>query len=128
MIVEYAGGMKLIAHDRGLQAVSDQPENGGGEDTAMTPTKLFIASLAMCVGVFVLYFAKRHEIPVEGMRIEADHQMADGPRRVAAIQIRVHMPQPVAPRHRAALQRAAEQCVVHNTLRQPPNVTVSMMA
>jgi len=76
MIVEYAGGMKPIAHDRGLQAVGDQPEHGGGEGTAMTPTKLFIASLAMCVGIFVLYLAKRHEMPFENMRIEVNHQMA----------------------------------------------------
>ena len=126
MIIEYQGGKKLIARHRGLQAVSDQPESGGGDNTALTPTELFIASLAMCAGVFVVYFAERHDIPLEGMRIEADYQMADGPRRVAAITLRVRMPASLTPQHQAALQRAAEQCVVHNTLRHPPEVTVSV--
>ncbi len=57
MIIEYAGGRKLIARHRDLQVLSDQPESGGGENTAMTPTELFIASLALCVGAFVVYFA-----------------------------------------------------------------------
>ena len=125
MIVEYAGGMKLVARHRGLEATSDQPEDGGGENSAMTPTELFVASLAMCVGVFVLYFASRHDIRVEGMKIEAEHEMAPDPRRVGAIQVRVHMPEPVEERYQAALQRTAEHCVVHNSLRQPPKVAIS---
>lgn len=126
MIVEYAGGRKLIARHRGLQVLSDQPESGGGENTAMTPTELFVASLALCVGAFVVYFAQRHDIRLEGMKIETDYQMSDGPRRVGAIQVRVHMPGPVSERHQAALQRAAEHCVVHNTLHEPPDVVISV--
>lgn len=126
MIVEYAGGMKLIAHHRDLELVSDQPQDGGGQNAAMTPTEIFVASLPMCVAVYVLHFAKRHDIPVEGMKIEADHHMADDPRRVAAIRVTVKMPQPVTPQHQAALQRTAEQCVVHNSLTTPPDVAISV--
>ena len=126
MIVEYAGGMKLVARHRGLEATSDQPESSGGENTAMTPTELFLASIAMCVGIYVLYFATRHEIAVEGMKIEIDHQMSDDPRRVGAIQVRVKMPEPVDPQYQAALQRTAEHCVVHNSLRNPPDVVIAV--
>jgi uncharacterized OsmC-like protein len=126
MIIEYAGGRKLIARHRGLQVLSDQPESGGGENTAMTPTELFVASLALCVGAFVVYFAQRHDIQLEGMKIETDYQMSDNPRRVGAIQVRVHMPGPVSERHQAALQRTAEHCVVHNTLHEPPDVVISV--
>lgn len=125
MIVKYAGGMKLIANHRNLTLISDQPESGGGADSAMTPTEIFVASLAMCVGVFIVHFASRHHIPLEGMKIETDYRMADDPRRVEAIQVQVHMPEPVDERYRAALQRTAEHCVVHNTLRNPPGVAIS---
>jgi uncharacterized OsmC-like protein len=126
MIVEYAGGMRLVARHRGLDLVTDQRQSGGGEDTAMTPTEAFIASLATCVGVYVLNFAKRHEIPVEGMKIETDWQMAEGPRRVGAIQVDVRMPGDLDERYRAALQRVAEQCVVHNTLHHTPEIAISV--
>jgi len=51
MLIEYAGGMKLVAHHRGFQVVTDQTEKDGGDDTAMTPTELFIAALGTCSGV-----------------------------------------------------------------------------
>ena len=54
MIVEYAGGMTFVARHRGLEAVSDQPEKGGGRNAAMTPTELFVASLGMGVAVYVV--------------------------------------------------------------------------
>ena len=126
MIVEYAGGKKLVVHHRGLEAASDQTESSGGENTAMTPTELFVASLAMCVGVYIVYFASRHEIALEGMKIETDYQMSEDPRRVGAIQIRVKMPEPVDAKYQAALQRTAEQCVVHNSLRHPPDVVIAL--
>lgn len=127
IVVEYAGGMKLVAHHRGLEVVSDQPEKEGGGDTAVTPTELLVTSLGMCVGVFVLYFAKRHEIAVKGMRIETDYEMVEGPRRVGKMQVRVKMPGELSEQERATLQRVAEQCVVHNTLQHPPEIDVSVM-
>ena len=126
IVVEYAGGMKLVAHYRGLEAVSDQPKEDGGGNAALTPTQLMVASLGMCVGVFLLYFAKRHEIAVEGMRIETEYEMVDGPRRVGKMQVRVKMPGELSERERATLQRVAEQCVVHNTLQHPPEIEVSV--
>lgn len=126
IVVEYAGGMKLVAHYRGLEVATDQPEKDGGGNTAVTPTQLMVISLGMCVGVFVLYFAKRHEIAVEGMRIETEYEMAEGPRRVGKMQVRVTMPGELSDKERATLQRVAEQCVVHNTLRHPPEIEVSV--
>jgi uncharacterized OsmC-like protein len=128
MLIEYLGGMKLIARHQGLEVLSDQPVDQGGDNTAMTPTQLFVASLAMCVGVYVLAFARRHQIPVEGMKIESDYQMAEAPYRVSAIRVKVIMPQAVSEAHRAALERAAEGCVVHNAFHHPPETTISVEA
>lgn len=126
MLIEYAGGMKLIARHRGLEVATDQVRDQGGDDTALTPTELFIAALGTCAGVYVLNFAKRHDLPVEGLRIEVDYSYAERPRRVGSVQIRVRMPQPVGEQEGVALQRVAEQCLVHNSLRQPPEVTISV--
>jgi uncharacterized OsmC-like protein len=126
MLIEYAGGMKLIARHRGLEMITDQVKEQGGENSALTPTEAFVAALGTCVGVYVLNFAKRHHIPVEGMKIEVDYTYGEKPRRIASVQIRVKMPQPVSEQYRVALQRAAEQCLVHNSLRQPPAVTITL--
>jgi uncharacterized OsmC-like protein len=124
MRIEYAGGMKLVASHRGHTVVTDQTAKEGGDDTALTPTELFIASLGTCPLVYVLAFAKRHDIPVEGLTADVDYEIVDNPRRVGRFSIAIRFPQPVDDQHRAALQRAAEQCLVHNSLLQPPAVTV----
>ena len=124
MLIDYLGGMKLIARHQGFEVVCDQPEDWGGENSAMTPTQLFVASFAMCVGTYVLIFAKRHDLAVEGMKIETEYQMAQDPYRVGAIQVKVVMPAPVSDEHRAALQRAAEGCVVHNAFHDPPETSI----
>jgi uncharacterized OsmC-like protein len=126
MLVEYAGGMKFVTHHRGLEVASDQPESGGGENTALTPTELFVAALPMCVGVYLVPFARRHGIAVEGLKIEAEYEIADHPRRVGRIGVRIRMPGPLDERQRAALQRCAEQCLVHNTLHNPPEVSIEL--
>ena len=126
MLIEYAGGMKLVVRHRGLEAVTDQPRDQGGDDTAMTPTELFVAALGSCAGVYVLNFAKRHYIPVDGMTIQVEYTYAERPRRVGSVEVRVKMPKRADQQYRAPLQRAAEQCLVHNSLRQPPQVTISV--
>jgi putative redox protein len=126
VVIEYLGGMKLVARDNGLEVVCDQPEDQGGENSAMTPTQLLVASLAMCVGTYLLFFARRHDIPTEGMRIETEYQTAEDPHRVGAIQVTVHMPAPVSDHHRAALQRAADGCLVHNTLHHSPDTSITV--
>jgi len=60
------------------------------------------------------------------MKIEADYTYAERPRRVGSVRIRISLPQPVAEQLRVGLQRAAEQCLVHNSLRQPPEVSISV--
>jgi uncharacterized OsmC-like protein len=126
MYVEYAGGMKFVVHHRDLALVTDQPLDQGGENTAMTPAEVFIASLGACVGVYVVAFAKRHDIALEGMRIEIAYDVVEGPRRAGHVKVEVRLPEPVSAEHRAALQRAAETCFVHNSLRHPPEVEITV--
>lgn len=126
MLIEYAGGMRFVARQRGLEVVTDQPEEGGGENAAVTPTELFIASLGMCAGVYAVSFARRHDVPLEGMTIEVDYEYAEGPRRVGSVEVKVKLPQPVSEDLRGGIQRSAEACLVHNSLRQPPKVSISI--
>jgi putative redox protein len=48
--VHHLGRDRFGVRIRGHELVSDQPREDGGEDTGPTPTELFIAGLAACVG------------------------------------------------------------------------------
>src|SRR5450759_146811 len=52
MRVEHRGDDKFDINIRGHVVRVDQPVKDGGEDTAPTPTELFIASLASCVAFY----------------------------------------------------------------------------
>jgi len=45
---------------RGHRLVVDQPTDAGGQDSAPTPTELFVASLATCVAFYAGRFLTRH--------------------------------------------------------------------
>src|SRR6266542_1345421 len=51
---------------RGHRLTVDQPVEAGGENLGPTPTELFAASLAACVGFYAGRFLRRHGLAVEG--------------------------------------------------------------
>jgi len=50
--VRHLGGDRLGISVRAHELFADQPVGEGGEDSAPTPTELFLASLAACVAFY----------------------------------------------------------------------------
>jgi uncharacterized OsmC-like protein len=124
--VTHQAGDQFRIDIRGHQLWVDQPHRDA-EEAGPTPTELFVTSLAACVGHYAASFLRRHELAYRGLRVECDWAMrAAQPARVGRIRLRVMPPGEVPEPQRAALHEAMEQCVVHNSLRQPPAVTVSL--
>jgi putative redox protein len=105
----------------------DQPADAGGQDTAPTPTELFVASLAGCVAFYAGRYLKRHGLSRDGLGVTARFEMApDRPARVSAIHVTVRVPDDLPERRRTALQAVVSHCTVHNSLTEPPAVTVDL--
>ncbi|MHB8682672.1 MAG: OsmC family protein [Acidimicrobiales bacterium] len=102
----------------------DQPCAEGGEDSAPTPTELFVAALASCVAFYVRRYLTRHGLPTTGLRVEASAVMAQRPARVAEIDLQVRVPAAVPEERMAGLLAVASHCTVHNTLDDPPVVRI----
>lgn len=124
--VTHLAGDRFQVDVRGHRLLVDQPRRGG-EEAGPTPTELFVASLAACVGHYATSYLRRHELPYEGLRVDCDWTMlaADDP-RVGRIGLRVTPPVPVPHELRAGFEQAVEHCTVHNSLRRPPQVTVNL--
>src|SRR5450759_5286628 len=69
MRVEHRGDDKFDINIRGHVVRVDQPVKDGGEDTAPTPTELFIASLASCVAFYARRYRARHDLPTDGLAV-----------------------------------------------------------
>lgn len=102
----------------------DQPVSAGGQGTAPTPTELFVASLASCVAHYARRYLARHDLPTDGLTVTATSTMVSGPSRVGAITVALTVSEQVPPDRRDALLAVASHCTVHNSLGQPPEVTV----
>lgn len=125
--VGYQGGDRFEIEVRGHRILVDQPVQDGGEDSAPTPTELFAASLASCVAHYARRYLARHGLPTEGLAVNARFAMAeDRPARVGRIHVQLDLPAGVPGERRAALLAVASHCTVHNTLENPPDVTVAL--
>ena len=119
--VRHLGEDRLGISVRGHELFADQPVGDGGEDTAPTPTELFLASLAACVAFYAERFLRRHGLSTEGLTVACDYAWARDPARVGEIDIRVEAPG-LTPDRYEAFTRVVERCPIHSTLRQPPEV------
>src|SRR5260370_41955447 len=104
----------------------DQPVDAGGDDAGPTPTELFVASLASCMGFFAQRFLRRNGVDPAGLELRARITTAERPHRVGAIVVEVTLP-PIEDPRADALRRAVERCTVHHSLRMPPEVEVSIL-
>ncbi len=105
---------------RGHTIVTDQPGSG---DAGATPTELFVASLAACTGFYARRFLARHGVGDGELLVACDFTWTADHSRVAAIALRIEVPGGIADDLRPAILRVLEQCTVHESLRQAPDVT-----
>jgi putative redox protein len=106
----------------------DQPLSDGGQDTAPTPTELFVSSLATCVAFYARRYLARHDLPTNGLGLEARYELATRPNRVGTIAISLRVPHGVPEDKWPALLAVARHCTVHNSLEAPPAVSIELAA
>jgi uncharacterized OsmC-like protein len=125
--VSYLGG-ELYGIATGRHSVlTDQPASAGGEDAAMTPTDLLVASLSSCVAFYAGRYLARHGLSRGGLQVTAEFTLAtDRPARVGEVALKIRVPDGVPPGREAALLAVASHCTVHNTLRHPPGIAIEL--
>jgi putative redox protein len=126
LTVRHLGGDRFAIDVRGHTITVDQPADSGGEDTAPTPTELFIAGLASCIAFYARRFLARHGIPTDGFAVTTSYVMAGRPARVSEISVQITPPAALPEERRDAFLAVASHCTVHNTLQQPPPVVVTL--
>lgn len=125
--VDHLRGDRFRITTRGHTQQVDQPLDAGGEDTAPTPTELFVGSLTSCVAFYVRRYLTRHDLPTAGLAVTCEYAMASRPARVSDIRICVELPTGVPADRRDALLAVASHCTVHNTLADPPAVAIGLV-
>ena len=126
--VRHLGGDRFAVTVRGHEIMVDQPVDAGGEDTAPTPTELFVAGLATCVAFYAQRFCVRHGVDPEGLEVATDYAIGGRPAQVTELNVLLTPPPGLPAERREAFRAVAAHCTVHNTLVNPPEVDIRLNA
>ncbi|MGV3532966.1 MAG: OsmC family protein [Chthoniobacteraceae bacterium] len=99
------------------QLETDAPVDNQGRGESFSPTDLMATALGTCILTTMGIFAQRHDIDLQGARATVIKEMVATPiRRIGKLTTTIEMPITEDHPHRAALERAALTCPVHQSL------------
>jgi putative redox protein len=104
----------------------DQPVIAGGMDAAPAPTEVFVSALAACVAHYAHGYLVRHHIDATGLRVTADFEVGGRPPRITAVEVHLTPPPALPPERYPAFRAVAAACTLHNTLDEPPTVSIDL--
>jgi uncharacterized OsmC-like protein len=117
--IEYQGDLRCRAEHEPSKAhlITDAPVDNHGKGESFSPTDLVATGLGACMATIMGIFAQRHEIDLKGMKIKVTKEMTAVPvRRIAKLTTEIWVPVAESSPHKAALERAALACPVHQSL------------
>jgi uncharacterized OsmC-like protein len=126
--VRHLGDDRFAVDVRGHTVMVDQPFGAGGTDVAPTPTELFVAALASCVGFYARRYLMRHSIDADGLAVSASYEIGGRPARVRSLKVLITPPPALPVERRDAFLAVASHCTVHNTLTAPADVAITLAA
>lgn len=130
MEITFDGGKIITAHLKGHDIQTDQPEAGGGTNSAPAPFDLFLASIGTCAGIYVKSFCDQRNIPTDNIKIiqSVDYDMQK--RLPSKIKLDIQLPADFPEKYRNAVISAADLCAVKRAIADPPifEVVTSLVA
>jgi ribosomal protein S12 methylthiotransferase accessory factor len=125
MIIDFPGGARVDAHFRGHDLPTDQPPQGGGEDSAPMPFEVFLASIGTCAGIYILGFCRQRGIPTDGVRIVQRNHRNPFNGALEKVDLDIQVPPTFPKQYHSALIRSADLCLVKKTLENPPKFEIT---
>src|SRR5260370_5820941 len=126
VIVGHLGGVKFEIKARQHRIACDQPAENGGFDEGMTPPELLLASLGSCAGFYAAQYLKKHQLVMEGTIVRVSAQKATNPPRLNDFFIKIEIPSAFGDQHREGIEKAVQHCLIHNTLLNPPSISLEV--
>ena len=126
--VEHLGGVQFEIKARQHTIACDQPLENGGYDEGMTPPELLLASLGSCAGFYAATYLKARKLSTEGIRVRVTAEKAKAPPRLEDFRITVEVPMELSDDHKRGIEETVHQCLIHNTLLNPPKITLEVQS
>jgi len=128
VVVEHLGAVQFEIRARQHTLVCDQPPENNGYDEGMTPPELLLASLGSCAAYYAVDYLKRNKLSADGVRTRVTAEKVKGPFRLDNFKIAVEVPGELEDSQLKGVEDAVHRCLIHNTLLQPPQISVAIDA
>ncbi len=96
--------------------ITDAPTDNNGKGEAFSPTDTVATGLASCMLTMMGIKARAMEVDLRGASAEVTKHMAADPRRIAKIEVTLHMPKGLEAKTIKVLEHTANTCPVHYSL------------
>jgi putative redox protein len=124
--VVHVDQVRFSIHARNHIIISDQPAEGGGQDTGMTPPELLLASLGSCAAFYAVQYLKTRKLAEHGVEVTVTAEKLKLPARMGNFLIHVRCPVPLTEDQNQGMIRSIHQCLVHNTLVTNPRIAIEL--
>lgn len=118
--VTFPGGLRVDAEYKGRLIQTDQPVYQGGEGTAAAPFDLFLASIATCSGLYVLFFCQKRGIPIDNASVVMRTERNPEKKMIEKIVVEVYLPPEFPEKYKSAVLKAVDTCSVKAHMINPP--------
>ena len=122
--VTFPGGKRVDARVGAFVVHTDQPTEHGGEESAVAPLDLFLASIATCAGAYVLGFCQARGLSTEGLTLRQSVTFDPTNNLPTRIRLELQLPESFPEKYRPSIVRAAEGCKVKKTIAAAPSIEV----
>jgi putative redox protein len=95
---------------------SDLSVEEGGGGSAPNPHDLYDAALGACTALTVLWYAKRKNIPLEGIEVSVDRDASQERAGVYRLSAALTLTGELGATQREELLRAAQKCPIHKLM------------
>ena len=125
IIIDFPGGAKVDAHVGSHIIHTDQPVQGGGEDSAPAPFTVFLSSIGTCAGIYALGFCRQRGLNTDGMKIVQRTYSDPRTHMISKIDLEIVLPKDFPDKYRAAIINSVELCAVKKHMQQPPTFEIT---
>ena len=129
MEISFPGGKRVDAQFKGFTIKTDQSKRDGGDETAPTPTFLFLSSLGTCAGIYALNFCEKREIDTAKLRLVLNFEPDQKTHMVKKVLMKLTLPPNFPEKYVPAIIKAMDLCYVKKPLHEAPEFeTITLKA
>ncbi len=112
----HAAMRHVVSVDNRHMFAVDEPPANGGEDLGPTPHDLYDSALGACKALTTLWYARRKNIPVEGIEATVVRDGTEERNGIYRLHVTLTLTGDLSDTQRAQLLAVADKCPVHKLM------------